>query len=186
MLQETLDRYLDVYPAEKGSLDLLQEQLAAHETMNDRRNFRGHITGSAIVLSPDRSKILLIHHKAFNRWQQPGGHWENDDEANPREAAQREGEEETSVRIAEYLPIDATNPLVPLDIDSHQVHARPEKDEPDHVHHDWRYVFIAANTDLQPQVEEVNAAKWFDLDAHETEHVREIIRKLGERGITQA
>lgn len=186
MLQEILDRYLEIYPEEAGDFSVLQEQLAAGETMNDRRNFHGHVTGSGIVLSPDRTKILLIHHKGFNRWQQPGGHWESDEEANPQVAAQRESEEETSVEIAEYVPIDTGNPIVPLDIDSHQVAARPHKDEPDHVHHDWRYVFIAAGEELHHQAEEVNAAKWFDLDAPETEFVRTIIRKLRQRGITAA
>ena len=36
-----------------------------------RRLLSGHVTGSAWVVSPDRSKALLLHHKKLNRWLQP-------------------------------------------------------------------------------------------------------------------
>jgi 8-oxo-dGTP pyrophosphatase MutT (NUDIX family) len=177
MIDDMLSAYAIIFPDERGGLALLHQQIAVQEKLNDRNNFHGHITGSAIILSPDKKKVLLIHHKLFNRWLQPGGHWETDEEASPLEAAQREGEEETGVKIAEYLNIDA-NPLVPIDIDTHEVPARPQKGEPVHYHHDIRYVFVAKTEELNHQEAEVNAAAWFDLNAPETKSVSRVIAKL--------
>lgn len=178
MLQQLLDDYLARFPEERVKLASLLKQIADDEKMNDRRNFHGHITGSGILLSPDRSKILLIHHKLFNRWQQPGGHWESDEESDPLEAARRESIEEAGIEIADYLAVDPANQLVPIDIDSHEVPARPEKDEPEHWHHDFRYIFVAKSEKLTHQEAEVSGAKWFPLDAPEIERIAKPVAKL--------
>jgi 8-oxo-dGTP pyrophosphatase MutT (NUDIX family) len=182
MLDEVLQRYLIVFPEEEKNLSRLLQQIQNNERLNDRWNFKGHVTGSAIILLPDRSQVLLIHHKLFDRWQQPGGHWE-DDEANPLQAAQREGKEETGVQIAEYLPLLAGERLVPLDIDSHLVPARAHKNEPKHWHHDFRYVFVAASEAVTPQKAEVNAVRWFSLTASEPRFIGRAIDKLSRLGI---
>lgn len=186
MLQDVIAHYLEIYPEESAKLPLLQQQLANGEKLNDRKNFTGHIAGSAIIMSPDRTKILLIHHRAYDKWMQPGGHWESDEEADPLETAQREVLEETGVSDLEYLPIDAGHPLVPFDLDTHYIAARPEKDESEHYHHDFRYVFTSNTTELTPQQSEVFGARWFDIDAPDTKFVLQIIQKLRARGIVQA
>jgi len=178
MLSEILATYLELFPDEKTNLLRLWQQISDNEKLNDRRNFHGHITGSGVVLSPDKTQILLIHHKLFQVWQQPGGHWEADDEADPLAAARREVTEETGAAVADYLPLDSTHPLVPLDIDSHQVPARPEKDEPPHWHHDFRYVFISATEELSAQLQEVSGARWFPLLAPETQRIARVMKKL--------
>lgn len=177
MLADLLARYLEIYPEENVGLKLLLKQTAAGEVLNDRRNFNGHIAGSAIILSPDRRQILFIHHKLFDVWQQPGGHWE-ENEANPLEASKREAIEETGAHLETYLPVDDKHPLVPLDIDTHEVPARSLKNEPAHYHHDFRYVFVAADTQFKHQPLEVYAAKWFDLSAPETNRIRRTVKKL--------
>lgn len=183
VLSEIVAQYYELFPEEKAGLKRLLDQLQAGDKMNDRRNFTGHITGSAIVLSPDKTQVLLIHHKLFQRWQQPGGHWESDDEADPLVASRREAQEETGVELAEFRPLDPNWPVLPLDIDSHNVPARPVKAEPAHVHHDWRYAFIAQNTELKHQEEEVSAAAWFALDAPETQVIQRPIAKLRKLGL---
>ncbi|HSW37295.1 MAG TPA: NUDIX domain-containing protein [Candidatus Saccharimonadales bacterium] len=177
MLSDILDRYLKLFPEEKEELKLLAEQVKTGQDLNDRRNFHGHVTGSTIVLSNDRRRVLLIHHKSFNLWQQPGGHRESD-EPNPLEAARREAPEETGIQLGEYLAVDKTNPLVPIDIDTHLVPARPHKNEPDHYHHDFRYVFIAKSEDIEFDQKEVYGAGWFDLDDSQTERISGVIVKL--------
>jgi 8-oxo-dGTP pyrophosphatase MutT (NUDIX family) len=186
-LQGVLVSYLEIYPEERGDFKILQKQLATDEPLNDRRNFLGHITGSAIVLSPDKTKILLIYHHLFDRWQQPGGHWEGDEDHNPLETSRREAIEETGIRIEDYLPLDTTYPLVPLDIDSHPVPPQPAKDEPAHRHHDMRYVFVAADETIAvTEREKILDAGWFGFDAPETASVRRVIQKLREQNLVQA
>lgn len=182
MLVQIVEEYLKIFPDEKDGLKRLLQQLADKEKLNDRRNFRGHITGSAIVLSPDKKKILLIHHKHQGRWQQPGGHWESDEEQNPLEVAAREAEEETKVRLDYNLPVTPKNQLIPLEIDSHPIPARPEKDEPPHWHHDFRYVFIAQDERLHHRPEEVFDARWCELDNPLTKNVSVAINKMQKLG----
>jgi 8-oxo-dGTP pyrophosphatase MutT (NUDIX family) len=156
-----------VFPQDKESLELLSEQIKSDEKLNDPANYHGHITGAAIVLSPDLTKVLLIHHGFLQRWLQPGGHWEPDEET-PLMAAQREAEEETGVVIDRYLPLDARMPLLPLEISVHLIPERPSRNQPPHYHHDFRYVFVAATEELSRQVEEVSDAGWFAFDATES------------------
>lgn len=130
------------------------------------------------MLSPDKSKLLLIHHKRFNKWLQPGGHWEDDGEANPQEAAKREAIEETGIGSLTYVAIDPKHPLVPFDIGTHAILANPEKNEADHWHHDFRYVFVAGDLTLDHEAKEVNAAVWVDFDAPEAKNIPGIIAKL--------
>ncbi len=178
MLKETVEKYLVLFPGERTELKLLLEQIAENERLNDRRNFRGHVTGSAIILSPDKKKVLLIYHKHFDRWQQPGGHWETDDEMNPLEVATREAEEETRLGKLEQLPINGDT-LLPLDIDSHNVPDRPERDEPPHVHHDIRYVFVASTENLRPITDNgIANIAWFGFDAPETAVIKRPVAKL--------
>jgi 8-oxo-dGTP pyrophosphatase MutT (NUDIX family) len=185
MLQAILKCYLKRFPDEAADFEILQKQLATGEKLNDRKNFNGHACGSGIVLSADRSKILLIHHKVHDAWLQPGGHWEDDEETDPLAAARREVQEETGVTDLTYLPIDPKLPLVPLDLSTHPIPARPLKAEPAHWHHDFRYVFVTDTEVLTHQVDEVNAAAWFVLDAPETKAVSGIVAKLRQFGFAE-
>jgi 8-oxo-dGTP pyrophosphatase MutT (NUDIX family) len=185
MLLEILHEYFNIFPGEQTKLATLLEQVSAGDDLQNRKTLPGHITGAAFVLSPDKSKLLLIHHVILQKWLQPGGHWDPG-EADPLSAARREAVEETAVQIAKNIQINPDNPLVPLDIDSHYIPANPAKNEPEHYHHDFRYVFMAANEQLKHQAEEVMRADWFGFDAPECEHVRPVIQKMAARGIIQA
>jgi len=159
MLQEILDKYLEIFPEERNGLKLLAEQINNEDKLNDRKNFRGHIAGDGIVLSPDRSTLLMILHNVFKMWQQPGGHWDPDD-ADPLAVAKREVTEETGLEKFKVIEWLRGEPLVPIDICLDSVPANPAKPEPAHYHHTFAYVFPAQTTKLHHQPEEVSSAKW--------------------------
>lgn len=176
-LQEIVNDYLGIFPGEQEKLGLLKRQLRDNEVLNSRKNFNGHITAGGIVFSPDNKRVLLVHHRIFNKWFQPAGHWDPED-ADPLEAARREVVEETGVHLAKYLSIFKDQPLVPIDIDTHAIPENSNKHEAAHYHHDFRYVFVAQDENLSYQEAEVDGAVWLSVDDPQVEHIRDVIEKV--------
>jgi 8-oxo-dGTP pyrophosphatase MutT (NUDIX family) len=98
----------------------------------------GHVTVSAVVLSPERASVLLVFHERLERWLQPGGHIEPGDRTLAA-AARREVREETGLDVLLGVPC-----IVGLDV--HEIPAT--QDEPDHLHHDFMFCFTAADTTI--------------------------------------
>lgn len=166
-LRENLRCYIDWNQHEITSLDALVSQLWANgeETVFDRKNMTGHITASMLVLSPDNKYVLVIHHRVLDRLLPPGGHIDTvpQIDSDLRANALREVEEETGVCDIEPILLDDEFDI-PLDIDTHDIPARPEKDEGPHVHHDFLFLGRAtAQTEPVPQANEVSAATWRPL-----------------------
>ncbi|MBB4040027.1 8-oxo-dGTP pyrophosphatase MutT (NUDIX family) [Microvirga flocculans] len=158
----SLDRHADVFGVPAGRHAVLRSQIANGDDIHSRRTFPGHVTTSAIVLDGKGARTLLIHHRSLARWLQPGGHYEPP-ETLPQ-SAMREAAEETGL---EGLTLDSwhLSSGVPIDIDSHLIPARPEKDEPEHWHHDFRFIVRAeAASAPRPDLAEVQGAEWRPLD----------------------
>jgi 8-oxo-dGTP pyrophosphatase MutT (NUDIX family) len=111
----------------------------------------GHFTASGFVLSPDRTRLLLVHHAKLDRWLQPGGHIEDGD-SSALAAARREVVEESGVRL--QASPDGT-PI--FDVDVHAIPGRGEV--PAHEHFDVRFLLQAAGETLQASAD-VRAARW--------------------------
>ena len=139
-------------------LSLLQWQIAQGHRLDLRETLPGHVTTSAIVLSPDHAQVLLIDHITIGRWLQPGGHYE------PAPffhlSAEREAIEETGVTGLRVHPWHQATDL-PFVIDSHDVPGKKSRNEPSHIHHDLQYLFLAdPAVPLVAQLDEVKAARW--------------------------
>lgn len=112
---------------------------------------------SAFVVNPIDKKILLCHHKTFNRWVQPGGHIELGE--TPEETALRETYEETGVRIkliGERFPRE-DDFLRPLGIQRNR-----GKDGSLHV--DITYVGIPLSQDNVIGDDEIDRYAWFSME----------------------
>jgi len=139
---------------DRDTLRRIEEFVRANEDCLLRSNLAGHLTGSAFVVDRDRERLLLIHHKALDRWLQPGGHADGDPDLVA--VARREVLEETGV--------GELNLLVPgpWDLDIHLIPER--RGVPPHLHYDVRFLFSAGGgTDLQSDEREVHAAAWMPL-----------------------
>lgn len=121
----------------------------------ERSNLAGHLTASAFVVDRERRRLLLIHHKALNRWLQPGGHADGDPDL--LGVACREVLEETGLEALE--PVS----LRPFDLDIHPIPER--KGVPEHLHYDVRFLFEADGA-FSPQGDEreVHGAAWVPLE----------------------
>jgi len=161
-LAHIVSRYLEEVAAPGEHLSLLRWQMQQGHRLDRRDTLPGHLTTSAVVLSPDHARVLLIDHVTIGRWLQPGGHYE------PAPffhlSAMREAVEETGVAGLTLHPWHRGGDL-PFVIDSHDVPGKPARNEPPHVHHDLQYLFLADPAQpLTPQLDEVHAAQWRDVD----------------------
>jgi 8-oxo-dGTP pyrophosphatase MutT (NUDIX family) len=157
-LAEALAHHVPADADEAAHLRTIVEFVGRHADPFDRRIGEGHLTGSALVLSPGADRVLLVHHRKLQRWLQPGGH------ADPGEAAGeavalREAWEETGIA---GLLLHPGAPR-PLDVDVHAIPAFG--DEPAHAHLDLRYLVIAPETaGITLSAAESNDARWFGWD----------------------
>ena len=137
--------------AARKSQELILQLLEYSPRPFSRDQFEpGHITATGLVLHPDRSAVLLVHHRRLDRWLLPGGHVEEAD-AEIWRTAQREVVEETGAQ----LDPAAVARLVGLDV--HGI--PPRRKEPFHLHHDLIFVFRAA-ADAFVCSDEARAALW--------------------------
>lgn len=119
------------------------------------------MTASAYLIRGD--EILMIYHLALQKWLAPGGHREAGD-GGLRNTAQRELQEETGVAKVRLAAWHTQYHMLPIDIDSHPIPDNSKKQEPAHMHHDFRYVFfLDQEQDINLQAEEVTDGAWQKL-----------------------
>ena len=118
----------------------------------ERARLAGHFTGSAWLVSADGQRALLMHHRKLDRWLQPGGHADGDPDL--AAVALREAEEETGLTGL------VVEPAV-FDLDRHAIPARGA--EPEHWHHDVRFVVRATGNETFVLNEESHALAWRDV-----------------------
>lgn len=161
-VRNALAAYLTKFPEEVAGLTQLQHQLDIDSgDIGHRANMRGHITTSAVVVDHTHENAILIHHKVYNDWLQPGGHYEGT--GSLPESAAREVTEETGV-VDPVLHGWCKRHGAPIDIDTHAIAAHAGKQEGAHVHHDFLYLMVAPpGCTLVPQLAEVYGVKWLPI-----------------------
>lgn len=136
---------------ERVSIERFVAELGRLKRPYDEHADPVHVTGSAIVVHPERGIVLHLH-KRMGRWFQPGGHI--DPGESPADAALREATEETGLAGLHHPP--GGPQLVHVD-----VHDGPRG----HVHLDLRYLFEAPTADdPAPPPDESPDCRWFDWD----------------------
>jgi 8-oxo-dGTP pyrophosphatase MutT (NUDIX family) len=122
----------------------------------DREADPTHVTGSALVCGP--RGILLLRHLRLGLLVQPGGHLEPGE--SPWEAALREGQEETGLRLRlEGSPGAARGSPPPL------AHLDVHDGGRGHTHLDLRYLLVAVGDETPaPPEGESQDVRWYTLD----------------------
>lgn len=154
-LRALLDQHTPADAVETSHLEKMK-RLARAERGDPcaRDHFQpGHFTASSFVLSPDGASVLLILHGKLHRWLQPGGHIDPED-LTVLDAAKREVMEEVGISELEQVGRGL------FDVDVHSIPAR--KQEPEHEHHDLRFLFKASSLDAVAG-SDAKAAKWVPL-----------------------
>ena len=144
-IQTMLAAYTARYPDERAAMEPFVRYVASFDApaLYDRKNFVGHLTAGALIVSRQTGCVLLLKHKQLGKWLQPGGHVEASD-ASVLDAAFREAREETGIgrdRLELLAPSGSLLP-VPADADGHYIPPCPSKGEDEHRHFDMRFVFL--------------------------------------------
>lgn len=160
-LLELLDRYRIIHPSEAECIGRIRALVTEYSNCFERSCWPGHVTASAWILSSDRSRCLLTHHRKLGRWLQLGGHADGD--PNVWRVAQREAREESGLDQFDWVcgkgGTTGVSEPVPLDVDVHRIPARGS--EPEHEHHDIRFLAVArAGQELCMSDESVDLG-WF-------------------------
>jgi 8-oxo-dGTP pyrophosphatase MutT (NUDIX family) len=141
-----------------------EEALAVKETLRFadahadcllRTCLAGHLTGSAWIVSPDRKKTLLTHHRKLGKWLQLGGHADGDPDL--LSVALREAREESGLRHLRPVSREL------FDVDRHWIPERGK--EPGHWHHDLRFMIEADPAEPLIISSESKALSWVEIEA---------------------
>jgi 8-oxo-dGTP pyrophosphatase MutT (NUDIX family) len=159
-LLQMLARYRDAFPQEGAMVDRICRLVESHANCFDRNCRPGHITGAAWILSTDRRRALLAHHRKLDRWLQLGGH--ADGQWHVEEVALREACEESGLTRFDIVPINGL--VMPFDVDVHDIPARYDSQgqlvEDAHEHHDIRFLMIARSDDELTVSHESHEVAW--------------------------
>lgn len=156
---------------DEKSVELIEMVLSETQNPFSRQQFSpGHLTATGLVIHPDGYGILMVLHGRLKRWLLPGGHLEDEVDADVFETARREVLEETGVRVIGGRIVGA---------DVHGIPAKIKEGievEPYHLHHDILVCFEALGTDLTIS-EESSEVRWVWPDDFETFSVPGNVRR---------
>lgn len=151
---------------ERAALAGLRKFITETPACFERTWTPGHVTGSALVASPDLTHVLLTLHGKLNKWLQLGGH--ADGHHLPHEVAMREAEEESGLGQithfdweTRFLGRKAGGRPLPFDLDTHLIPAR--KSEAEHYHYDVRYLIVGDPRQPFLISDESQDLRWFEI-----------------------
>ncbi len=153
-LIEALESYDTIFDVEASFIPRFKSLLANFPNCYNRSLLTGHITASVWIIDDIGSHTLLLKHKKLNRWLQPGGHADGDE--NVVTVALKEAREETGLNNIKIVG----NKL--FDMDIHMIPAR--SNVPDHFHYDLRFLMVADKKErIKLNNESIDFA-WISMD----------------------
>ncbi|HYC53910.1 MAG TPA: NUDIX hydrolase [Candidatus Binatia bacterium] len=156
-LLELLSRYVPSGDDDARARDRIAAFVRENEGCFERSLLVGHVTASVWIVDRERTHALLTHHRKLGRWLQLGGHTDGD--ADVLRAAMREAVEESG--LASLAVVDAGI----FDCDVHRIPARGA--EPEHDHHDVRFLLEADRDEPFIVSDESHDLRWVALEAIE-------------------
>ena len=74
MLLEQIERFVPFNEQEARDRALIQDCIERFADIFTRENRLAHVTASAWVVNPARSRVLMAYHNIYNSWSWLGGH----------------------------------------------------------------------------------------------------------------
>ena len=153
-LGKLLEEYIISYPNEDTAIRMIKF-FKKDPNCFEKDNHSGHFTGSAWVVNPDRSQILMTHHRKLDMWLQLGGH--ADGENDLISVAIREAKEESGFDNFKLVS------RAIFDLDIHEIPAISKNHS--HLHYDVRFLLEANPINNEIIIsDESHDVRWIPLD----------------------
>ncbi|MBQ5443784.1 MAG: NUDIX hydrolase [Erysipelotrichaceae bacterium] len=180
-MEAALRAYQPYNIQEEKDKETILSFLERYDDAYERSNELAHMTASAWVVNPDKTKVLMAYHRIYDSWAWLGGHCDGNKDC--LAVAIREVREEAGVENVVPLSEDIFS-LEVLSVDSH--YKRGEY-VPTHLHLNVTYLLQAdEKEDLHIKEDENSNVSWFGLDeaierSNEEWFKQNIYKKLNEK-----
>ncbi len=154
-----IEKYRPCNEQERHDQALILDFLNRNEDAFLRSNRLAHMTASAWIVNPARTKTLMVYHKLYDSWSWTGGH--ADGETDLFAVALKEAREETG--IVHVRPVSGE--IFSLEVLTVDGHEKRGEYVSSHLHLNVTYLLEAEESDtLRICKEENSGVAWFTLE----------------------
>ena len=158
-LYQDIASYQPFNEQEMQDKHLLLSLLKSGQELYTRNNEVCHLTASAWVCSPDRTKVLMCYHNIYNSWSWLGGH--ADGERDLASVALREVREESGLTQVRLV----SPSIYSLEVLTVEGHEKRGAYVSSHLHLNLTYLIEADPMEpLKTKPDENSGLAWFGLD----------------------
>lgn len=155
-LEQQLLAYRAYNEQEERDRDLILRCLRLEPDLYTRRNPLAHMTASAWIVNPERTRTLMAYHNIYRSWAWLGGH--ADGGTDLLGVALREAREESG--LADVRPV--TRDLFSVEVLTVDGHIKRGAYVPSHLHLNVTFLLEAGDdTPLIPKPDENSGVRWF-------------------------
>ena len=180
-LTEQIRSYQPMNEQEERDKELILHCLETEKNIFTRQNRLAHMTASAWIVNPERTKVLMAYHNIYHSWSWLGGH--ADGETDLLKVALKEAREESGIHHVKPV----SGQIYSLEVLTVDGHVKRGEYVSSHLHLNVTYLLQAEETDVLHIKEDENSnVGWFSLRdavAASTEpwFQKHIYRKLNEK-----
>lgn len=154
-----LNSYNPYNQQEETDLMLIKKIVSANESVFFRESENAHITVSAWVVNPDKTKVLFAFHNIYNSWAWLGGH--ADGETELPLVAMKEAKEESGIRNPKLL----SEKIFSVEVLPVSGHLKNGRYVSSHLHLNFTYLIEAEETEaLSVKNDENSNVAWLTFD----------------------
>ena len=179
-LTEQIRSYQPMNEQEERDKELILHCLETEKNIFTRENRLAHMTASAWIVNPERTKVLMVYHNIYHSWSWLGGH--ADGETDLLKVALKEAREESGI----YHVKPVSEKIYSLEVLTVDGHVKRGEYVSSHLHLNVTYGFFADKTaPLRIKPDENSALQWFVKEdaprASREAEMRVIYEKLNRR-----
>lgn len=157
-LLEQIERYVPFNEQEERDRERILQCMREQKNIFTRENELAHMTASAWVVNPQRSRVLMAYHNIYDSWSWLGGHADGEEDLLP--VTLREVREESGIRTVTPVSED----IFSLEILTVDGHIKRDRYVSSHLHLNVTYLLEASEDEaLHLKPDENSGVSWFGL-----------------------